>query len=103
MELRHNGVLYQFEYDFAPNSEDAPMAVTETSAGRALDGSVHITDIYRGERRTPVSAELLRLMQDAAAEDAIAHGCPTVGPHLLSLIQARRRRRQSQAVGSGRG
>jgi len=89
MELRHKGVLYTFEYDFSPNCEEAPMAVALTRSGKGLDGSIHITDIYRNgrfDRQSPVSLEVLRLMEDAAAEDAIASGCPTVSEDLVRLI-----------------
>jgi hypothetical protein len=89
MELRHKGVLYTFYYDYAPNCEEAPARITETLSGKGLDGSVHITNIYRNgryDRQSPVSLEVLRLMEDAAAEDAIASGCPTVSDFLLQLL-----------------
>ncbi len=87
MELLYRGVVYTFEYDYAPNWEGAPTAITETRSGRGLDGSVHITHVYRDGRLTPVSVELLRLMEDTAAEDAIASGCPTVSDDFLRLIR----------------
>jgi len=105
MELLHRGVLYTFEYDYAPNNEVLRPAFTKTRSGRILAGSVHVTFVYRNgrfDRPAPVSVEVLRLMEDAAAEDAIASGCPTVDECFLrSFRPARpRRSRQSPAAGS---
>jgi hypothetical protein len=102
MELRYRGVLYNFEYDYAPNCEEAPMAVHVTRSGRGIEGSVHVTDIYRNgrfDRQSPVSTEVLELMIDAAAEDVIARGCPVLSDSLLRQLRPRRPRR-SRAAGS---
>jgi len=74
VELLHKGRHYQFEYDFEENCDPTNLHVGPS--GRVLDGSVHITEIRRDGRLTPVPAEVLRLMEGEAVEDALARGYP---------------------------
>jgi hypothetical protein len=103
MELRHKGVRYTFDYDYTPNTEeDRTHRTTLTRSGRGLDGSVNVIGICRNGRSTPVPVELLNLMEDAAAEHAIASGCPTVSDSHLELLRRLGLLRRSRAAGSRR-
>jgi hypothetical protein len=102
MELRHKGVLYEFDYDFAPNTGESTPVQTQTRAGNVLGGSVHITAVYRGGQLTPVSPELLDLLEDSAAEDAIA-SLAADRDRWLRARRERAQRRRSQVVEFPRG
>jgi hypothetical protein len=69
------------------NNVIGPVRGWDIRSGRGLDGSVNVTGIRRNGRLTPVPAEVLLLMEDAAAEDAIASGCPTVSEFHLELLR----------------
>ena len=66
MELRHKGVLYRFDYDFAP-SDETGQAWTPIFEECGLDGSIHVHSITVKWKSRPVTTEVLALMQRAAA------------------------------------
>jgi hypothetical protein len=76
VELRHNGALYRFDYDFAPNDEtnaDCPewTAITDEYG---LDGSIHVHSITVNGKSRPVTTEVVALMQRAAAVEEFTTG-----------------------------
>jgi hypothetical protein len=66
MELRHKGVLYRFDYDFAP-SDETGQAWTPILGEFGLDGSIHVHSITVNGKDRPVTTKVLALMQRAAA------------------------------------
>jgi hypothetical protein len=73
MVLYHEGVEYSFDYDFVPNDGVDIPVVTEVD-GQKLDGEVFIKDILVNYKPRPVSNEVLALMQQAAARQALEEG-----------------------------
>jgi hypothetical protein len=70
MVLQHIGVEYSFDYDFAPNDgTDLPL-VTEID-GEKLNGEIFIKDILVKGTPQPVKPEVLALMEQAAARQAL--------------------------------
>ena len=70
MVLHHGGIEYSFDYDFAPNDGiDIPL-VTEVD-GQKLDGEIFIRDILVKGVPQPVKPEILILMEQAAARQAL--------------------------------
>src|SRR3954470_15575253 len=102
MELRRNGVLYEFEFDFAPADETGGGSTT-TRSGRVLAGSIHVTAIFRNGRLTPVSAERLADMVDAAAEATIAEVASWYRDRRKQLRARHQAGRRLQAVAVPRG
>jgi hypothetical protein len=77
VELRHRGVLYEFDYDFAPNDEtnaDCP-EWTRITDEYGLDGSIHIKWITVNGKDRPVLTEVLAPMERAAALAEYITGC----------------------------
>jgi hypothetical protein len=66
MELRHRGLLYRFDYDFAP-SDETGQAWTPIHEEVGLDGSIHVHSITVNGKDRPVTTDVLALMQRAAA------------------------------------
>jgi hypothetical protein len=73
MVLHHRGVEYTFDYDFAPNDGTDIPVVTEID-GQKLQGEIFIKDILVRGKPQPVNPEVLALMQQAAARQAIEEG-----------------------------
>jgi len=71
MVLRHDGIEYRFDYDFAPNDGTDRVATSTQIDGEILDGQVFITDIWVGKKRRPVTVEILGLMKTAAAREEL--------------------------------
>jgi hypothetical protein len=69
VELRHRGVLYNFEYDFAPNDETHPdlNEWTPITDEYGLEGGIHVHSITVNGRSRPVTTEVFAMMQRAAA------------------------------------
>jgi hypothetical protein len=66
VELRYNGVLYRFDYDFAP-SDETGAGWTPILEECGLDGSIHVHSITVNGKDRLVTTEVLALMQRAAA------------------------------------
>ena len=73
MVLHHKGIEYSFDYDFAPNDGTDIPVVTEID-GQKLDGEIFIKDILVKGSRQPVKPEVLALMEQAAARQALEEG-----------------------------
>ena len=73
MVLQHRGVEYSFDYDFAPNDGTDIPVVTEID-GQKLDGEIFIKDILVKGKPRPVNPEVLALMEQAAACQALEEG-----------------------------
>jgi hypothetical protein len=73
MVLHHSGVEYSFDYDFAPNDGTDNPLVTEID-GQKLNGEIFIRDILVKGNPRPVNPEVLALMEQAAARQALEEG-----------------------------
>ena len=73
MLMHHSGVRYSFDFDFVPNDGTDNPVVTEID-GQKLDGEIFIKDILVKGTPGPVNPEILALMQQAAARQALAEG-----------------------------
>jgi hypothetical protein len=71
--LHHEGVEYSFDYDFAPNDGTDIPVVTQIDEQK-LDGEIFIKNILVNGRARPVSTEVLALMHQAAARQALEEG-----------------------------
>jgi hypothetical protein len=70
MVLHYSGVDYSFDYDFAPNDgTDIPL-VTEID-GQKLNGEIFIKNIFVKGNPQPVKPEVLALMEQVAARQAL--------------------------------
>jgi hypothetical protein len=69
MVLHHGGVEYSFDYDFAPNDGTDPL-VTKID-GQKLNGEIFIKNILAQGNPQPVKPEVLALMEQAAARQAL--------------------------------
>jgi hypothetical protein len=70
LELTHKGVKYDFDYDFAPSDGTG-------QAGHhrwGLDGSIHIKWITVSGKDRPVTVEVLKMMERAAAIEEYVTG-----------------------------
>jgi hypothetical protein len=73
MVLQHSGVEYSFDYDFAPNDgTDIPLVIEID--GQKLNGEIFIKDILVKGNPQPVKPEVLALMEQAAARQALEEG-----------------------------
>jgi hypothetical protein len=92
MLLQHNGVTYEFDYDFAPNdgTPSLVMTVVADEQGRtvaSLDGAITVDG-----RPRPVTAEVLGLLERAAALAEIEHQRQEWNRRLGSAAESRRER-----------
>ena len=70
MVLHHSGVEYSFDYDFAPNDgADIPLVIEID--GQKLNGEIFIKNILVKGIPQPVTPEVLALMEQAAARQAL--------------------------------
>jgi hypothetical protein len=73
VELRNRGVLYNFDYDFAP-SDETGVEWTKLTDEFGLDGSIHIKWITVNGKDRPVTTEVLAMMERAAAIEEFTIG-----------------------------
>lgn len=92
MELRHNGVRYEFDYEFAPQDETGG-GVTPVPGHPDLAGTVHITSVVLNGRSVPVDVEILAKMKQAAALEIINDVARWYRERRRSIRQAQQRRR----------
>ena len=70
MLLHHSGIEYSFDYDFAPNDgADIPLVIEID--GQKLNGEIFIKNILVKGIPQPVTPEVLALMEQAAARQAL--------------------------------